>query len=68
MHFIFDGGSVGDGNGIVLQEDELDGFRFTTRHELAAHLPPSGLSRVLGALRALAAGVTIFLPHEVATG
>ncbi len=64
MHFIFDGGGLGDGTRIVLQMEELDDFRFTARDELDAHLAPSGLARVTGALRALAGGLTIFLPHE----
>ncbi len=50
MHFIFDGGRFGDGAAIVLQVEELDDFRFTARDELEAHLPPSGLTRVTGAL------------------
>jgi 8-oxo-dGTP diphosphatase len=65
MHFIFDGGQLEDGSDIVIQESELDGFRFTPPAELAAHLPPSGLARVTGALRALEAEAAVYLPHEV---
>jgi 8-oxo-dGTP diphosphatase len=65
MHFLFDGGQLPDGAGIVLQEAELDAFRFTSRDELAAYLPPAGLHRVSGALRAREQDATIFLPHEV---
>jgi 8-oxo-dGTP diphosphatase len=65
MHFIFDGGQLTDGSGIVLQAAELDDFRFTEPADLAAYLPPLGLHRVTGALRARAGGTTIFLPHEV---
>lgn len=64
MHFVFDGGVRQDGSGIVVQESELDGFRFTAEDELPAHLPPSGLARVTGALQALAGETTIFLPHD----
>jgi len=63
MHLIFDGGQVDDGRDIVLQEAELDGFRFTDRDELAAHLPPFGLARITGALRAAASGGTVYVPQ-----
>lgn len=65
MHFVFDGGRLDDGAGIVVQEAELDGFRFTPAAELAAHLPPYGLARVAGAIRARQQGACLFLPHEV---
>ncbi len=68
MHFVFDGGSVEGGGRIVLQEDELDGFRFSAPDELAAHLPPHGLVRITGAMRARASGTTVFLPHDVEPG
>ena len=65
MHFVFDGGQLADGSGIVLQEAELDGFRFTAAAELAAYLPDFGLARVTGAIRARESGRSIFLPHDV---
>jgi len=65
MHFVFDGGQLDDGSGIVLQEAELDGFHFTAAAELAAYLPEFGLARVTGAIRAREGGRTIFLPHDV---
>jgi len=65
MHFIFDGGQLADGSNIVIQESELDGFKFIVPAELAAHLPPSGLARVTGALRARESGSAVYLPHEV---
>ena len=65
MHFVFDGGQLDDGSGIVLQEAELDGFRFTAAADLAAYLPDSGLARVSGAIRARESGRNIFLPHDV---
>ncbi|HEX9065277.1 MAG TPA: NUDIX hydrolase [Streptosporangiaceae bacterium] len=64
MHFVFDGGELPDGRGIVVQEEELDGFGFIAPADLPAHLPPYGLARVTGALRARASGNTLFLPHE----
>lgn len=64
MHFVFDGGQIDGGGGIVLQESELDGFRFTARDELPEHLPERGLARVTGALSALSSGTVAFLPHE----
>ena len=42
MHFVFDGGTVSDGAGIVLQLEELDDFRFADPGELAGYLAPSG--------------------------
>jgi len=65
MHFVFDGGQMDDGAEIVIQEAELDGFRFTPAAELAAHLPGYGLARVTGALRARESGTSVFLPHPL---
>jgi ADP-ribose pyrophosphatase YjhB (NUDIX family) len=65
MHFVFDGGLLDDDAGIVIQEAELDGYRFTPRAELSSHLPAYGLVRVTGALRARESESYIFLPHEV---
>jgi len=65
MHFIFDGGRLTDPAGIVVQQSELDGYRFTGPDELPDYLPPTGLRRVAAALEALAAGTTIYLPHQV---
>lgn len=65
MHFVFDGGQLDDGSGIVLQEAELDAFHFTPAAELPAYLPDFGLARVAGALRARESGRSIFLPHDV---
>lgn len=63
MHLIFDGGQISDGGDIVLQEEELDGFRFTDRDELAAHLPPFGLDRITGALRVAGSAETVYVPR-----
>jgi 8-oxo-dGTP diphosphatase len=63
MHLLFDGGQVDDADDIVLQEAELDGYRFTAPDELAAYLPPFGLARIIGALRAAASGGTVYVPH-----
>jgi 8-oxo-dGTP diphosphatase len=68
MHLIFDGGQLDGGGDIVLQEAELDGFRFTSPDELAAHLPPSGLARITGALRAAASGLTVYVPRTAGSG
>lgn len=66
MHFVFDGGELADGRDIVVQQEELDGFGFIAPPDLPAHLPPYGLARVKGALRARATDSTLFLPHEPA--
>jgi 8-oxo-dGTP diphosphatase len=66
MHLLFDGGQVPDGQAIVLQESELDDYRFTARDELADYLPVRGLARMECALRALESGVPIYGPYEIA--
>ncbi len=63
MHFVFDGGSLADGTGIVVQEAELDGFTFAAPGELAGYLPPHGLARVVGAVQAREAGTMTYVPH-----
>jgi 8-oxo-dGTP diphosphatase len=65
MHFVFDGGQLDNGSGIVIQEAELDGFEFVSPDDLPGYLPGYGLARVRGALRARSAGTSVFLPHEV---
>ena len=65
MHFVFDGGQLEDGSGIVVQESELDGFEFVAAADLPAYLPAYGLVRVRGALRARESGRALFLPHDV---
>jgi 8-oxo-dGTP diphosphatase len=62
MHFLFDGGTLDDGSGIVLQREELDDFRFTDPAELASYLPPHIEARVRAALAGRAAGVTVYQP------
>jgi 8-oxo-dGTP diphosphatase len=65
MYFIFDGGRhSGGADGIVLQQDELDDFRFAPPGELAGYLAGSGLRRAMAAIVSLASGVTRYLPHE----
>jgi hypothetical protein len=67
MHLIFDGGQLDGGGDIVLQEAELDGFRFTAVDELSSYLPATGLARITGALRAIESGTTVFVSHDVVT-
>jgi 8-oxo-dGTP diphosphatase len=62
MHFVFDGGTLADGSQIVLQQEELDDWRFTGVDELAGFLAPYGLSRVRAAVAGRAAGATIYQP------
>jgi ADP-ribose pyrophosphatase YjhB (NUDIX family) len=55
--FLFDGGVLADGPGeIVLQESELDDWRFIAADELGNWLPPRLASRVAAGLRARSAG------------
>lgn len=64
MHFVFDGGQLSDGAGIVIQEAELDGYQFVSTAELPSYLPDFGLARVSAAIKARKSGTTVFLPHE----
>lgn len=65
MHLLFDGGEVDSGQPIVLQESELDDYRFTAADELAEYLPPRGLTRLECALAALASGLPVYVPYEI---
>jgi 8-oxo-dGTP diphosphatase len=65
MHFVFDGGILDDGAGIVLQREELDHFRFTDRAELASYLAPYGMARVTAALAGRSSGATVYQPRFV---
>jgi 8-oxo-dGTP diphosphatase len=65
MHFVFDGGTLGDGSGIVLQAEELDDFRFTDPGEVASYLAPFGVRRVSAALAARASGAVVYQPTWV---
>ena len=50
--FVFDGGVLADASGIVLQESELDEYRFVAPTAVAEHLPAHMAARVASALRA----------------
>jgi 8-oxo-dGTP diphosphatase len=64
MYFIFDGGIVPAEAAIVLQEDELDDYRFAPRDGLADLLAPPGLRRTLAALAVPDAQGAVYLPHQ----
>jgi 8-oxo-dGTP diphosphatase len=59
--FIFDGGELADAAEIVLQESELDEFRFVPPSAVAEYLPPHMRVRVDAALRARDTGATVYL-------
>jgi 8-oxo-dGTP diphosphatase len=63
--FIFDGGELAGDAPIVLQEAELDDYRFVEAADLAAYLPPFLSSRVAAALRSRATGAAAYLPQAV---
>ena len=65
VHFIFDGGTLGDPAGIVLQHEELDDYQFTDPAALVAFLPPFIQTRVPAALTARASGAAIYLPSTL---
>ncbi len=54
--FVFDGGVLADPSAIVLQEEELDDFRFVPPSDLDGYLPPHMAVRVASAWRALGRG------------
>jgi len=62
MHFVFDGGTLGDGAGVRLQREELDEFRFTDQADVARYLAPYGVRRVTAALAARASGAAVYQP------
>ncbi len=65
MHFVFDCGTLGNGDGIVLQAEELDEFRFVPPGEVTDYLAPYGVRRVQAALGARAAGAAVYYPTLV---
>lgn len=60
--FVFDGGVLDDPSLIVLQEEELDDFRFVPPSALAEYLPPHMAARVVAALRARGSGGAAYVP------
>jgi 8-oxo-dGTP diphosphatase len=54
--FVFDGGVLADVSAIVLQESELDEFRFVPPSAVAGFLPPHMTARVIAGLRARGSG------------
>jgi 8-oxo-dGTP diphosphatase len=62
MHFVFDGGMLADGSGIVLQAEELDEFRFTEPDQVGGYLAPFGVRRVRAALAGRARGAAVYQP------
>jgi 8-oxo-dGTP diphosphatase len=62
MHFVFDGGALANGDGIQLQYEELDEYRFVDPGAVFSYLPPFTVPRVTAALRARTAGSSVYLP------
>jgi 8-oxo-dGTP pyrophosphatase MutT (NUDIX family) len=65
MHFVFDGGTVADGSGIVLQADELENWQFAGADELARHMSANGVARARAALAGRAAGAAVYQPSPL---
>ncbi len=61
VHFLFDCGTLADGDGIVLQEEELDGFGFFTAREADALMPSYLAARLRAAQAARTAGTVVYL-------
>jgi 8-oxo-dGTP pyrophosphatase MutT (NUDIX family) len=62
--FVFDGGVLADPSPIVLQEEELDDFRFVPPSALAEYLPAHMAARVTAALRARGSGGAVYVPSD----
>jgi 8-oxo-dGTP diphosphatase len=62
--FVFDGGVLADTSGIVLQTEELDGWRFVPPGELAGYLPPSAAPKLAAAVKARREGCSSYVPQS----
>lgn len=62
LAFVFDGGTLSDGSGIVLQQEELDDYCFAVLAEVAGYMAPAGTRRVRAALAGRASGAAVYLP------
>ncbi len=60
--FLFDGGVLADASAIVLQESELDEYRFVAPSAVAGYLPPHMAARVDSALGARGSGRAAYVP------
>jgi 8-oxo-dGTP diphosphatase len=65
--FVFDGGVLADPSAIVLQESELDEFRFVAPSAVPGHLPPHMAVRVASALSARGSGA-VYVPAAPGEG
>ncbi len=61
IHFLFDCGTVEDGERIVLQAEELDGYGFFTPEEAAPLMPRHLVARLEAAVSARVNGTTAYL-------
>lgn len=61
ISFVFDGGVLADSSCVVLQEDELDEFRFVRPSAFPEYLPDHLAVRVTSAFNALGAGA-VYVP------
>lgn len=68
VHFLFDGGTLHDASGIVLQAEELDEYGFFTDEEAVSLLPPFLVARLRAAREARRTGRTVYLPPDQAGG
>jgi ADP-ribose pyrophosphatase YjhB (NUDIX family) len=62
LAFVFDGGTLENGDGIVLQQEELDDYRFAGPAEVPGYMAPAGARRVRAALAARASGAAVYQP------
>jgi 8-oxo-dGTP diphosphatase len=62
MHFLFDCGTLGSSDSIVLQREELDDFRLCDPADVADYMAPYGARRVTAALAGRASGSAVYQP------
>jgi 8-oxo-dGTP diphosphatase len=65
MHFVFDGGTVSEGTRIVVQQEELDDYKFADPGQLASYAPRYVTDRIAAALAARVSGATIYQPQRL---
>ncbi|MDH2426663.1 NUDIX hydrolase [Sphaerisporangium sp. TRM90804] len=61
VHFLFDCGGLPDGDGVILQEEELDDHAFYTPDEADAVMPPILTARLRAAVDARRRGAVRYL-------
>jgi len=62
VYFVFDGGTISGRSDIILQQQELDEWRFVAEQDLPGYLPQQMMPRVLVAIAGRAGGCASYVP------